>query len=111
MSLHNLYTTLTPAEFAELQELANKSGKRLAKRWVAAQAEAFYQEWEALPDGSHLKGIYRDEVWTWSDRDLAAMDDVFAQPSGLVREGLDGPEVYCIPDGQPRAGRRPARKG
>lgn len=95
MSLHNLNTTLTPAEFAELQELANRSDKRLAKCWVAAQAEAFYQEWKVLPDGCHLKEAYRDEVWTWSDRDLAAMDEVFAQPSGPVREGLDGPEVYC----------------
>ena len=83
MTLHNLRTTITPAEFAELQSLANQSDSDLAKRWVAAVAEELYQEWAKLEDGSHLKEAYRDEVWTWSDRDLAEAPE--ADPEEFVR--------------------------
>jgi hypothetical protein len=43
------------------------------QRWLASVCERLYGEWEALPDGSHLKAAYANEVWAWSDRDLAAI--------------------------------------
>jgi hypothetical protein len=46
-----------------------------AWRWLASVRELLYAEWEALPDGSHLKAAYADEVWTWSDRDLASIPE------------------------------------
>ena len=102
MSLHNLTTTLTPAEHTALTNavtrvlltMREKKGAALAKReelssadqylyqccetaalWLSAQSEKFFKEWEALPEGSHLKEAYADQVWTWSDRDLAAMPE------------------------------------
>ena len=98
MTLHNLQTTITPAEHTALHNavthvrlaLQAKKDEALAKRealspeeqrayeeaetaalWLAAQAERLYEEWLALPPGSHLKQAYADQVWTWSDRDLA----------------------------------------
>ena len=111
MSLHNLDTTLTPDEHNALYNavthvrlaIGEKKREALAKReelssadqylyrccetaalWLANQSEKFYQEWESLPAGSHLKEAYSEQVWTWSDRDLAAMSGT--EPS-------DAPEV------------------
>ena len=42
-----------------------------AYKWLAYVRESLYNNWQALPDGSHLKDAYRDEVWSWSDLDLA----------------------------------------
>lgn len=87
MSLHNLPTTLTPKEHAALHNAVIRcllNGDKdeqlqqdceLAGQWLAAQAERFYQAWEQLPEGSHLKEAYRDQVWTWSDRDLEAIPE------------------------------------
>lgn len=110
MSLHNLETTLTPDEHTALfnavmhvrLELGDKKREALAKReelgmadqylydncetaalWLAAQSEKLYQEWAALPAGSHLKEAYSEHVWTWSDRDLAAIPE--ADLTDLVR--------------------------
>ena len=98
MTLHNLQTTITPAEHTALHNvLSEVRGVLQAKKdraviqrealspeeqrayeeaetaalWLAAQAERFYEEWASLPSGSHLKEAYADQVWTWSDRDLA----------------------------------------
>ena len=99
MSLHNLPTTITPAEHNALynaviyarEAIQAKRNEALAQRgemsksdqylydncetaalWLAAQSEKLYKEWDALPEGSHLKEAYAEQVWTWSDRDLAA---------------------------------------
>ena len=97
MSLHNLETTVSPAEVAAISKLVVAAAKQLntadkiekrqaltheeqllldagntAGAWVAAQHEALYEEWAKLPEGSHLKEAYADQVWTWSDRDLAS---------------------------------------
>ena len=109
MSLHNLETTVSPAEVAAVSKLVLAIAKQLnpagkiekrqpltpeeqslldaansAGAWVAAQHEALYEEWVKLPEGSHLKEAYATEVWTWSDRDLAAMANT---------EPTDKPEV------------------
>lgn len=42
-----------------------------AQRWLASVKETLWASWAELPNGSHLKEAYADEVWTWSDRDLA----------------------------------------
>lgn len=100
MSLHNMQTTLTPDELCAIQncitqcliaqrekraetlesctELDSADLYRLqcaetASKWAAAQSELLYETWEALPEGSHLKEAYRDDIWMHSDRDLAAM--------------------------------------
>ena len=100
MSLHNLETTVSPAEVAAISKLVVAAAKQLntadkiekrqaltheeqllldagntAGAWVAAQHEALYEEWAKLPEGSHLKEAYANEVWTWSDRDLENMPD------------------------------------
>lgn len=87
MSLHNLNTTITPHEVAALFEVLQKSTaddtyRELANTWIAAQKERLFTEWDLLPEGSHLKEAYSSFVWTWSDRDLEAMD-VEDLPEGL----------------------------
>ena len=99
MSLHNLKTTVTPAEHTALfnavtaihRQVGEREQKALDERtelssadryllrncetallWLNAVSEQLYEEWVALPAGSHLKEAYSDQVWTWSDRDLAA---------------------------------------
>ena len=52
-----------------------------AQRWLASVKESLWSSWAALPEGSHLKEAYRDEVWTWSDRDLAALRDTDDRPT------------------------------
>ena len=54
-----------------------------ASLWLAAQDEKFYQEWEALPAGSHLKEVYSEQVWNWSDRDMAVITETDPMPEGL----------------------------
>ncbi|WP_413324702.1 hypothetical protein [Synechococcus sp. MIT S9503] len=110
MSLHNLPTTLTPAEHHALsnavthllkerkrkQSEAFSKGERLhtadqnllddcitASLWLAAQDEKFYQEWAELPAGSHLKEAYSEQVWNWSDRDMAVISETDPLPEGL----------------------------
>lgn len=96
MSLHNLRTTVTPTELSALDSVIGAFSRELNKKpyneltyaeqrykedisqarcWIAAQKEELYKEWEALPPGSHLKEAYRDQVWTWSDRDLEAIPE------------------------------------
>tara|TARA_B100001057_G_scaffold11981_1_gene11340 strand:+ start:143 stop:499 length:357 start_codon:yes stop_codon:yes gene_type:complete len=98
MSLHSLRTTISPTEYTALlnavthiqvglkakAKKANEKNEHLsngdrclmdncdtASLWLAAVAEKLYDEWEALPAGSHLKEAYADQVWNWSDRDMA----------------------------------------
>ncbi len=114
MSLHNLTTTITPAEHGALwnvlvytQELMRaKREEALEKRedmshadhylwtecntarlWLTAQSEQLYEEWTALPAGSHLKAAYEEEVWTWSDRDLEAMPEADTTGETPARPG------------------------
>ncbi len=35
----------------------------LATKVVANLAQEIYEVWDALPDGSALKEVYRDDVW------------------------------------------------
>ena len=99
MTLHNLATTVTPAEHRALhnvlthvllplrmkKEAAQAKGEDIsgaelrlyescehASLWLAAQSEKLFNEWNALPLGSHLKEAYSDQVWNWSDRDIVA---------------------------------------
>ena len=102
MSLHNLNTTITPAERNALDFVLNTLRRQAADKrqalittrqrpsadddllwdkletaelWIKAQNEKFFQAWEALPQGSHLKEAYSDQVWNWSDRDLVSTDE------------------------------------
>jgi hypothetical protein len=92
--LHNHQTTVTPHEVACLHNALGYAAKAVqakrdadepltdwdwlveqqtttAQRWLANVKESLWSSWVELPEGSHLKEAYRDEVWTWSDRDLA----------------------------------------
>ena len=104
MSLHNLTTTLTPEEHDAMSDLLSlmrdkviegtkdeqlKRDYLVAVRWLAAQSEKFFQEWKALPDGSHLKAAYEDMVWKWSDRDLEAMPEADLGDLNFVRPTND----------------------
>ena len=95
MTLHNHNTQVTPHEVACLHNALSYTRKAVqakrdagetltdwdwlveqhtetATRWLASVKETLYAEWVNLPEGSHLKDAYSSEVWTWSDRDLAA---------------------------------------
>ena len=93
MSLHRHSTVVTPAELdalanavALLPDDGDIQGKETAYLWIASVREELYKEWEALDEGSHLKEAYRDSVWAWSDRDLAAMPEgLNVLPDDLTR--------------------------
>ena len=42
----------------------------LAYKWVCYVREVLTGEWNRLPEGSHLKDAYVDDVWTWNDSDF-----------------------------------------
>ena len=42
----------------------------IAYKWVAYVRGVVYENWQALPEGNHLKGAYEDDVWAWDDADL-----------------------------------------
>ena len=118
MSLHNLNTTITPAERNALDFVLNTLRRQVAEKrqalmasrqrpsadddllwdkietaelWLKAQNEKFFQAWEALPQGSHLKEAYSDQVWYWSDRDLVGVEDEEEDdsPTPNFIQGLD----------------------
>ena len=114
MTLHNHDTQVTPHEVACLHNVLSYARKAVqakrdagetltdwdwlveqhtetATRWLASVKETLYADWLELPEGSHLKHAYRDEVWTWSDRDLA-------EP----REPHDGPTAEEVGEGPRR---------
>jgi len=114
--LHNHQTTLTPHEVACLHNALSYVRKALqekrdagetptdwewlleqhtttAGRWLANVKEDLWTAWAELPEGSHLKEAYRDEVWTWSDRDLAEQPDTDDRPTpDEVGEGPRRPQ-------------------
>ena len=84
-----------PSDHEWLLELQVADGQR----WLASVCERLYAEWEALPDGSHLKAAYADEVWAWSDRDLAAFArerDAAPDEAPAVGEGFRRPTAEEI---------------
>jgi hypothetical protein len=69
--------TITPEDLAALSNCVvrllrkkNNEDAQSAYRWIAYVRGELYKNWEALPNGSHLKSAYSDEVWTWNDEDL-----------------------------------------
>ena len=91
--MHYLPTQITPEEATDIQQVAQALLRQLeakpteeltyheelllaqakrALRWSAYVRHQLYDAWAQLPDGDHLKDVYRDEVWTWNDEDIAA---------------------------------------
>lgn len=75
MSLHYLPTTVTPFEVAALHNVIATApegdDKQTAYRWLCHVRSELFSQWQALPDGHHLKDAYREDVWTWDDQDIA----------------------------------------
>ncbi len=115
-NLHNHTTQLTPHEVACLHNALAYAAKAVqakrdngdtltdwdwlveqhtttAQRWLASVKESLWASWAELPEGSHLKHAYRDEVWTWSDRDLAEPREQHDSPTAdEVGEGPRRPQ-------------------
>lgn len=64
---------ITPEEEVALSNsIGSEENKdtELAQRWLAYVRTVLASEYANLPQGSHLKAAYRDQVWTWDDTDL-----------------------------------------
>ena len=89
MSLHYHQTLITPFEVGALHNLIARAedgpDKEVAYRWLCQARSGLFAEWQALPDGHHLKDAYRDEVWQWDDQNLAAVPDSLRLSSEEVR--------------------------
>ncbi len=46
-----------------LADVALANDLTLAHKAAARIAQALYEEWQALPDGSALKDLYQEDVW------------------------------------------------
>jgi hypothetical protein len=57
------------AQFKQLEEYSTKDAE-LSDKWLSYVRDRLYNEWKELPDGSHLKEAYIDDVWSWNDEDL-----------------------------------------
>lgn len=124
VALHNYSTTVTPQEVSCLHNALSyvqavlrakrEAGEKptdgewlveieakTAARWLANVKEGLYSEWAALPEGSHLKEAYADEVWTWSDRDLAAGREADNLPGSdaVDLQGFRRPKPEELADG------------
>lgn len=79
MSLQYHQTLIAPFEVAALHNLIARAeqgpDRDTAYRWLCHVRSGLFAEWQALPEGHHLKEAYKDEVWTWTDEDLAAIPD------------------------------------
>ena len=77
MTLQYHQTLITPFEVGALHNLIARAeegtDKEVAYRWLCHVRSSLFTEWQALPDGHHLKDAYRDEVWKWDDQDLASI--------------------------------------
>jgi hypothetical protein len=58
------YSELSESEYRLTREVEN------LQQWISNVRHELWNEWKNLPDGDHLKEVYRDETWTWDDQDL-----------------------------------------
>lgn len=96
MSLHYHRTLITPFEVRALHNLIARAeegpDKEIAYRWLCQARSGLFAEWQALPDGHHLKDAYRGEAWQWDDRDLASIpEDRLVSPEEVRAIGLRRP--------------------
>jgi hypothetical protein len=94
MSVQYHQTLITPFEVRALHNLIARAeggpDKQVAYRWLCHARSGLFAEWQALPDGHHLKDAYRDEVWQWDDQDLASIpEDRLVSPEDLPAIGED----------------------
>ena len=79
MNLQYHQATITPFEVAALHNLIAKADegqdKEIACKWLNYVRSGLYAEWQALPNGNHLKEVYRDMTWQWDDQDLAGLSN------------------------------------
>ena len=77
MTLQYHQTLITPFEIGALHNLIARAeegtDKEVAYRWLCHVRSSLFTEWQALPEGHHLKDAYRDEVWKFDDQDLASI--------------------------------------
>ena len=91
-------TLVSPIEVQALHNLiaraADSPDKEVAYRWLCHARSGLFAEWQALPDGHHVKEAYRDEAWKWDDQDLASIpEDQLVSPADVaaIGEGFKRP--------------------
>ena len=102
MSLQYHQTLITPFEVAALHNLIAKADegqdRDTAYRWLCHARSGLFAEWQALPDGHHLKHAYADQVWTWDDQDLDSIPEENRVSPEEVRALFDRPSFEEVPD-------------
>jgi len=76
MSLKFKKVIITPEIETALSNAVFADKDPEAYKWIAYVRDELYAEWQDLPEGSHLKAAYLDEVWTWNDEDLVNPNEI-----------------------------------
>ena len=76
MSLKFKEVLITPEIETALSNAVDADKHPEAYKWIAYVRDELYAAWQELPDGSHLKAAYLDEVWTWNDEDLVNPNEI-----------------------------------
>tara|TARA_B110000444_G_C18706644_1_gene531635 strand:- start:650 stop:931 length:282 start_codon:yes stop_codon:yes gene_type:complete len=63
--------TLDDEALSQDRQITLKSELSLSKCVLAGIASELYKEYQALPNGNHLKLAYEDRIWSIDDTDLA----------------------------------------
>ena len=113
MTLHYHQTTVTPKELSDIRILTLYTLKTLNERgelteyeqellergdltlkWIGNVKHELWTTWKDLPDGDHLKEVYRDTTWTWDDTDIY----LNREPTNDQPGAKDVPEVSLLED-------------
>ena len=70
-----LPVTVTPELAAAVHNVLHSDAPSEADRnevqtWLGYVNSQLFDAWTALPNGSHLKEAYRDQIWAFDDQDL-----------------------------------------
>ena len=76
MSLKFKKVLITPEIETALSNAVDADKHPEAYKFIAYVRDELYSAWQELPEGSHLKAAYLDEVWTWNDSDLVNPNEI-----------------------------------
>ena len=73
MTLQFKQVIITPEVVDEIYNILPPSEDATTlMKWLSYVKDELYKEWNNLPEGSHLKAAYADDVWSWNDEDICS---------------------------------------
>jgi hypothetical protein len=85
-TLDALYSLSISLEGMKGHSMEKRQELSVLHKFIGYAKGEVYKAWKELPEGSHLKAAYLDDVWSWDDGDIAENRNA---PS-LPKEVTDG---------------------